>query len=265
MDEITPSKFYKYRSMSGSSAKWVEQTICDNEIYFAPATSFNDPFDLRPVFSLTESRRVQLKEYERLLQKFEPHLSRSERRESARQTVSSALSKENIEKTVTRIQQTHTDHITKEVGILCVSTKRDDILMWSHYADSHRGICLEFDGNFAFMAHAQKVKYSSERQPINPYKDSPDEMLQKALLTKSIHWSYEAEWRLIRYIGRGPGAVKFRPPNLTGVIIGAQAKAATVQSIGTWVRKSESPITIYRATANKTHFSLDITISNDDT
>ncbi|MGT2429382.1 DUF2971 domain-containing protein [Cupriavidus basilensis] len=70
--------------------------------------------------------------------------------------------------------------------------------MWAHYADSHKGICLEFDATSVFMAHAQEVKYSGERAAIN-FTDSKDAMLEKALLTKSDHWSYESEWRLIRY------------------------------------------------------------------
>ena len=31
-----------------------------------------------------------------------------------------------------------------ERGVCCFSEKKDDILMWSHYADGHKGFCLEF-------------------------------------------------------------------------------------------------------------------------
>ena len=82
-------------------------------------------------------------------------------------------------------------------------------------------------------------------------------MLEKALLTKSEHWSYESEWRLIRY-DKGPGVVKFRPPNLTGVILGARASAATVEKIMTWVGKSVSPIRIYKAATDKRTYTLEI-------
>ena len=31
--------------------------------------------------------------------------------------------------------------------VVCLSTKKDSILMWSHYADSQQGICIEYDLN----------------------------------------------------------------------------------------------------------------------
>jgi hypothetical protein len=132
------------------------------------------------------------------------------------------------------------------VGVFCGSTKLDDILMWSHYADSHRGICIEFDGTLSLMAHAQKVQYARERVPINPYEDSHEVMMGKALLTKSEQWSYECEWRLIRYKG-GPGVVQFRPANLTGIIIGALASPSTVDTVMTWVRQRSIPVSLYQS------------------
>lgn len=252
-----PEKFYKYRSMDDRSAIWVERTICNQEIYFAPATTFNDPFDLRPLFSLDAPKKVQRSDYERLSKKFEPHLSRKERRAEVGRVMSGPMRKENVGKVVDEIQQIFTNIITTTVGVLCVSTKRDDILMWSHYGDSHRGVCLEFDGSFAFMAHAQEVRYAKERRPINAYEDDYDTMIRKALLTKSDHWCYEAEWRLIRS-EKGPGVVEFRPPNLTGVIIGAHASPGSVEKIEKWVSQSTSPIKIYRASANRRTFNLDI-------
>lgn len=252
-----PAKFYKYRSMDERSAMWVERTIRHGEIYFPAAATFNDPFDLRPVFSLQAPRKVQKEDYIRLSKKYEPLLNRRERREEARRVMSGMMRKENLAKTAEDIQKAHTEVITQKVGVLCVSTKRDDILMWSHYGDSHRGVCLEFDGSSTFMAHAQKVIYASERRPINSYADTREEMMEKALLTKSEHWRYEAEWRVLRY-QKGPGVVTFHPPSLTGVIIGAQASAATIGSIESWTRQSASPIKVYRASISNRTYDLNI-------
>ena len=33
-------------------------------------------------------------------------------------------------------------------GVACFTTELNNILMWSHYADGHKGFCLEFDTNF---------------------------------------------------------------------------------------------------------------------
>ena len=93
--------------------------------------------------------------------------------------------------------------------------------MWSHYADSHSGVCLIFDWNEPFFAAAQPVAYAQRRPIINPVFDSNDEMLSHALLTKSAQWSYEPEWRIVHY-RHGAGSYEFPPEALLGVILGPQ-------------------------------------------
>jgi hypothetical protein len=250
-----PSKFYKYRSMSGTAENWVERTVLYDEIYFASALSFNDPFDLRPSFSLAATPEKQREDFLRLSRKYEPELTEDERQAEADKVMATSMSIGDISSTTASIQAIHNHHITQNVGVLCVSTKHDDILMWSHYGDSHRGICLEFDGAAPFMRHAQKIKYSNERVPINPYSDGHEVMMEKSLLVKSNHWSYESEWRLLRYIG-GPGAVKFRPKNLTGIIIGALASRSTIDVVTAWVRRRSTPISVFHASVSSNKFEL---------
>ncbi|MBT9455042.1 MAG: DUF2971 domain-containing protein [Burkholderiaceae bacterium] len=257
-DEDIPTKFYKYRSMADPGViKWVERIVCHNELYFAAAKTFNDPFDLRPVFSLEAPKATQVKEYERLSKKYEPSLNREQRRAQAKQVVKDSLSRENIKATEEAIQTEHARVITEDVGVYCVSAKRDDILMWSHYADYHKGICLEFDGEAKLMGHAQRVQYSHKRVPIKAYSDPQDESMTKALLTKSLQWSYEEEWRLINY-NKGPGSVQFRPENLTGIVLGALASAGTVALIKQWAKVRLHPLDIYQASLSKTDYALDI-------
>ncbi|PNV83898.1 MAG: hypothetical protein C0627_03670 [Sulfurimonas sp.] len=43
------------------------------------------------------------------------------------------------------------DFELEHVGTLCLSAKNDDILMWSHYANNHSGIVLEFDKAHLFF------------------------------------------------------------------------------------------------------------------
>ena len=252
-----PPKFYKYRSVGGASMSRVKEVILEDKIFFAPASSFNDPFDLCPVFSLTATPARQKEDYLRLSRKLEPHLTESQREAEATRVMSVSMSNDNLTTTTAAIQVIHNFHIKASVGVFCLSTKRDDILMWSHYADSHRGICLEFDGMQALMAHAQKVEYSQDRVPINLYNDANDVAMSKALLTKSSHWAYEAEWRLIRY-DKGPGTAPFRAHNLTGVIIGAMATTNTVETVKIWAKQRATPLNLYRASISSTRFELQI-------
>lgn len=251
-----PEKFYKYRPMSNDlDVKKVEDIVQGSQIYFARADSFNDPFDLRPVFSLQASPERHREDFLRLSKKFEPYLTERQRIAEADRVMTDAMSQENIDMSAAVIQMQHNQFIREQVGVFCVTTKRDDLLMWAHYAGSHSGICIEFDGMSKLMAHAQPVCYSGERIPINPYEDSHDVMLDKALFTKSEHWAYEDEWRLLRYEG-GPGPVEFRPHNLTGIIFGALASSATIEMVLTWVRQRSTPVNLYRASVSSKKFEL---------
>ena len=257
IDEPTaPTHFYKYRPMSSPEAiERVEQILLRDEICFAPSSSFNDPFDLNPVFLLDASVEKQRDDFLRLSRKFRPDLSDEKHLAEADRVMKTSLSPSDIEVTTNTIQREHQRAMSTLVGTFCVSEKCDDLLVWAHYADSHRGVCLEFDGFGALMAHAQKVNYQSTRQPINPYVDDRDAMLTKALLTKSEHWNYEVEWRLLR-VDEGPGLVRFRPNNLTGVVVGALATNETIRTLKNWASKRFVPLKMYRARTSNKEFKL---------
>ena len=93
--------------------------------------------------------------------------------------------------------------------ICCLSkndSKRDDIflnpLMWSHYADSHKGICIQYqitkDTLTAYNNDEQILKIGSvkyrDRKVMSNYIT-----LDNALLAKGKCWDYEQEERLIYY------------------------------------------------------------------
>lgn len=95
-----------------------------------------------------------------------------------------------------------------EQAICCFSEKHDSILMWSHYADSHKGFCVGFDKNSELFCDPklfQKVFYEKEEFSfyINPTDEkmynSKDEYQEfdKLFTTKYEDWAYEKEWRLI--------------------------------------------------------------------
>lgn len=63
--------------------------------------------------------------------------------------------------------------------IYCASLAHDNILMWSHYADQHKGTVLEFTPNAkkdSIYNTFKKVKYTNKR-PI-PYESSRDFVMQ---------------------------------------------------------------------------------------
>lgn len=94
------------------------------------------------------------------------------------------------------------------IGCICINYKNK--LMWSHYADSHKGFCIKYDySNLVVDDHTVlplPVIYSDERPLIswkaalnNSSENVEEAVLQftKGLLTKDSIWSYENEWRIL--------------------------------------------------------------------
>ena len=95
------------------------------------------------------------------------------------------------------------------VGILSLTEKRDNLLMWAHYAAEHTGYVIGFDTTHQYWNnfgdekgndHAgvlRKVDYSDRRpSPKHLAAVSRTEMY----FTKSREWEYEQEWRVFRVL-----------------------------------------------------------------
>ena len=103
----------------------------------------------------------------------------------------------------------------KYCRIACFSESVDSILMWSHYADSHKGFVLEYDFRPMLKNPIEHVLiapviYDEERLDVSSYiaweflhllkvnSKNPDIASHlKVALHKSVAWAYEKEWRLI--------------------------------------------------------------------
>lgn len=80
--------------------------------------------------------------------------------------------------------------------ICSLSDNLNDVRLWSHYADGHRGIAIAIDfSNIESDLH--KVKYSTELPEFgDTILTSP--MPPQVLSIKTNHWEYEAEYRIIQ-------------------------------------------------------------------
>lgn len=85
----------------------------------------------------------------------------------------------------------------------CFSRSNRDIMMWSHYADYHRGVVLAFSSGKLVDTRLNPifgdVKYNGDM--IRIFKSTSENIfmkkMQEALFTKSKIWSYEEEVRLL--------------------------------------------------------------------
>jgi hypothetical protein len=247
--EILP--LYRYVSAQGDEKqRWIEDVFLRHKLYFSSRTSFNDPFDCI-VPSLLGTQGTLLKRFvEERISKLFAHASAAEQI----RMMSKGLSADFLEG-LRKDLQTDVDG----AGILCLSKVRDDILMWSHYADKHNGLCLEFDGsaNCLFFGEAQPVQYS-EYTPL-PLDDDSGKQIERIVLTKATHWSYEQEYRIVRPNQAGT-LMEFPAALLTGVIFGYGMPDELRQKIRSWAAAGNSRVAFFEALPKVGQFGLDVVL-----
>ncbi|MFK0665721.1 DUF2971 domain-containing protein [Aeromonas salmonicida] len=112
--------------------------------------------------------------------------------------------------------------LMKMCGIVSLSETQHNLLMWAHYADQHRGMCIGYDSELLknrkfdrtykklpIISEPKKIDYDTKKNDFQNYafdKSNCDQMLKsilvKQLTTKGDDWIYEKEHRLIIPIGR---------------------------------------------------------------
>lgn len=114
--------------------------------------------------------------------------------------------------------------ISESNGLLCFSKSWRHPMLWAHYADKHRGICLGFDVSGEKLEH---VSYVNSRFP-KPHNPQSEAFVQKLLYTKFAHWSYEDEYRLYVRLNdqeKGLYFVQFsKEMSLRQIIVGAESE-----------------------------------------
>lgn len=187
-------------------------------IRFSQPEVFNDPFEFLPhVTAISSDEALQKtieqaisagcsEEYERLIGLgVNMDLSKDEFKNVMSPMLRGKLAPiDDVLKGMTPYALKHMyDHLNKNVGVLCLSEKNNDILMWAHYAESHKGFVVEFDSGSEFfdqtlsaqdnLRKLLKVEYS-EKRPSLTISDITEVEL---FLAKSKHWEYEKEWRMV--------------------------------------------------------------------
>lgn len=79
--------------------------------------------------------------------------------------------------------------------VLCLSEQCDIGLMWAHYANRHRGICVEVDPR-RFAENSHKVRYDGTLSLSQIGENQSRDNAVKNLCVKTEDWAYEKEWRI---------------------------------------------------------------------
>ncbi|MGL6258565.1 DUF2971 domain-containing protein [Vibrio sp. WXL210] len=249
-------KLYKYRSTS----KYSLEGLINNQLFFATHEQFNDPFEFgNPAPDLVKynkNARIKLRE---IFEKKE--LSRKEFLH-----LNSLVAKPSEDDL--KVREATLDRIrdnTKNIGIVCLSEVENNILMWSHYGEEHRGFCIEFndlENNISASCDVINVKYLNDFEDLNDpellidfymimfcdnkdlprpewerkYKDlgsqiSKHEEARMAIATignKYIDWAYEKE---IRLVSKSNGPIKYNPSSIKSITFGLRMSESDKKTI----------------------------------
>jgi len=232
-----------------------------NELLFDSPLRFNDPFDCKIDFSFEGCTDKDIRGFIEEKQKYLKRNVDVEKEYEA--AIGNKLEwQQNIMKSAIKNLQPDMD----KMGILCFSNHRDDILMWSHYSDGHRGFCLEFDKK---LLEAWKLcrpidydnKYLSFKEFNEAFPDNNEKLIQLLLLRKSEHWIYENEWRIIvkpDNDNSGNRYYTFPEELLTGVIFGCQMTEDKKNLIREYLMNRKNHIQFYEARKKENEFALEI-------
>ncbi|HDY7526506.1 TPA: DUF2971 domain-containing protein [Vibrio vulnificus] len=249
-------KLYKYRSTS----KYSLEGLINNELFFATHEQFNDPFEFgNPAADLVQynkNARVKLRELfdqNQLSRKDFLYLNSLVAKPSEETLIER-------EKTLSRIRED-----IKKIGVVCLSEVENNILMWSHYGEEHRGFCIEFydlenhisspcdviDVNYIdqfedfndpellidfYMIMFCDNKHLPQREWEAKYKELggqvskyEESLLAKATIgNKYTDWAYEKEVRLVSKIN---GPIKYDPRAIKSITFGLRMSESDKRTI----------------------------------
>ncbi|WP_194089619.1 DUF2971 domain-containing protein [Vibrio hibernica] len=222
-------------------------------IYFNSPLNFNDPFDCRmdikfrvpyidEVPYILKFLREELKDH--------PKLTEIESQSTGELAAMGVVLAENMLKE-------RANEVFKSRGVCCFSESNDNLLMWSHYASSAKGFCLEFDTDNEHFGKLLPVEYLDNPPELDYRKIFSIDGLYflKALFcTKSSNWSYEKEWRALH--SEINKVYHYPKESLTGVYFGPEADQDFLEIICLIIQGQNPEAKFYKGTRSKEHYKV---------
>jgi len=228
---------YKYCAYNTNSLA----ILINKKIWATKPESLNDPFDCRIKFTPPEIESDAFSKY----------LKRTGRPTGNRQS--------DYKTFLAGLQEFEKD--IKKFGVFSMSEINDNILMWSHYANQHKGFCIGFvcknDNLLGDIRKTQPVKYDCSIPEVDPLDENGNydhSIFTKMLFTKAKNWEYEKEWRLVYDEGDKEEPL---PADISTLIFGLrmlEEHKATIRNI----LVGQLNIEYKQATKEEYHFRLKI-------
>lgn len=252
-----PTILYKYRLWND---KFQKRLLTKREIFLASADQFNDTFDVALPFKCKEEDLTPENIFKKLYitaKEMHPDYSEIEIHQMCFDRQSSGVFDDGQywKDEYVRIKS----RLNNEYGILSLATRKDNILMWSHYTNSHKGFCVGIDTSQLYnsiQGMLSHVSYSNNFPQLKLFVD-PTKTMIDILTTKSRLWRYEKEIRLIKH---NASRKQFKLPKeaYKELIIGMNMPKVHTDSIISLVRKRFPKMKIYQSKMNLDKFKIDL-------
>jgi hypothetical protein len=142
-----PPRLFKYQPVYEDPDKnYSLRNLREQKLWFSKPESFNDPFDCSINFDIIDADKD-----EKIQSLFVRLLEIATDKKSFRSKyMTDGKVNDSFKADAIRMAKDATKSVIarKQIGTSCFAESNDNILMWSHYANSHKGFCLEFDTSF---------------------------------------------------------------------------------------------------------------------
>ncbi len=220
-------KYYKYMPFGAHTRLSLYMLFKENSVFFSDKKVLNDPTDCNPTIHI-DSSEAHIRAYAERIIYEDMEIYPINIKDTAKYILEDTDSQpspsknwgaflfysENLDKIkngesiYTLLARAIVDFHIEEAKVFSLSRTPIEPRMWAHYADSHKGICIEFeiDENKLNKYRIGDVEYTTRRPtilsteimsiPSGSDNAAKTLLFNKMFLTKSNGWSYEAESRL---------------------------------------------------------------------
>lgn len=228
-----------------TSIQQLSSTLIDSLLWLSSPEDFNDPFDTWVVWTIEGTDEQKLSRLQSLADEHLSHLTPQEREAGLRNAMQTTP-----DEMLPMLRASFAEQ-RRRFGICCFAGDPRDVLMWSHYAGSHSGICLQFEtarDPRVFM-RALSVDYV-DKPPVINWINEIHSRVGESFTQKHRRWVYEREHRIIQH-DRAHCYIRFLPAALTGIIFGCKADDDVKRTVGKLLFERRSrgmpPVKLYYA------------------
>jgi hypothetical protein len=236
---------------------YLQDVIINSRVHVSKIDNVNDPWDCRPFFDLELANPCLRRQWVQFLSLHMQALSAEQREALARLNPPWHEDTLVLSRAIESLTGNAAGNNIRNWRMYCLTAKPDSTLMWAHYSDKHKGICLEFATDSDPLGSAQQITYIRDRQAIAPaLLASPRAFTEAMLLTKSQDWAYEMEYRLLCRDARVDSTSSvtceddYLPLSygaLTAVILGHNCSVSDATAVREIVEASAPQVSVKRA------------------